>query len=477
MKKATAILFVSLLGLALSMLALFLGRAASAQASAGVLYVAPHASCGGGVPNCYASVQAAVDAAAPADEIHVAAGVYTDTHVRPRNATTTDPVTQTIYLSKTVTIRGGYSVDFSARDPDTYATILDAQGQGRVVYATGNINPTIEGVRITGGDATGLGGYEYYGTYDAGGGVYAITATLSLNDSQVYSNTSSYGGGGVFLGNSRGRLDGNQIFDNYAQSGGGGVFLYQGSATLEDNSVISNTTDNLGGGLYLFSTSARLMGNTIRGNSASSLGGGLDVASCSPTLDSNVFSGNTAGRGGGIYLWYSHSLLTNNVIADNQASVTGSGIWIGGSEPRLLHSTIARNTGGDGSGVTVTDAGTTHTTLVMTNTLLASHSVGITVTAGSTADLNGVLWFATPVTVSQVAATVDVRHPYTGDPAFGADGYHLTSGSAAIDRGLPAGVSTDIDGQPRSATAPDLGADEYWPAGSPWYIYLPITER
>ena len=181
MKKASTILLAVLMGLGFSIIALRLGGATSARAAADILYVAPGGACGGSVPNCYASLQAAVDAAAPGDEIRAAAGTYTDLSVRPRrDITTTGSVTQTLYLSKTVTVRGGYSNDFSAWNPDLYATILDAQGKGRGVYVTGEISPTIDGLHITGGDARGMTGYGYYGAYDAGGGVYVMTATTKF---------------------------------------------------------------------------------------------------------------------------------------------------------------------------------------------------------------------------------------------------------------------------------------------------------
>jgi hypothetical protein len=482
MKKAAAILLPVLLGLALSTLALLFSRASSVQASPGILYVAPGGTCGGGVANCYATVQAAVDAAAPGDEIRVAAGTYTDVHVRPRSdVTTTGVVTQSVYLTKTLTILGGYNSDFSVRDPAANATILDAQGEGRVLYITGAITPTIEGLRLTGGDASGMDGYEYYGTHDAGGGVYVLTATVTLMDNKIYNNAATYGGGGVFLSHSDGRLIDNQITENRVSDGGGaGVFFYKGAPSLESNQVLSNTSDNLGGGVYIFSTDALLKGNTIGANSANSLGGGLDVASCSPTLVGNIFSGNTAGKGAGAYLWYSRSALTNNVFMDNQAGTDGqgSGLWMGGSKPVLLQTTFASNTGGDGSGIMVADASSTsHSTLVMTNTIISDHAIGISVTAGSSVDLDGVLWYNTPVTVSQSGATINVQHQYEGDPAFAPDGYHLTAGSAAIDKGVPAGVNTDIDGQPRPASSPDLGADEYWAPGALNYIYLPAIYK
>ena len=267
-----------------------------------------------------------------------------------------------------------------------------------------------------------------------------------------------------------------EIFNNTATNAGG-LFLYQGSASLYGNTIISNTSTNIAGGVYLFSTSATLTRNRIAGNSANTIGGGIDVASCSPTFDSNIITGNAAGKGGGVYLWYSHSILTNSVIADNQAGISGSGLWTGGSQPRLLQTTIARNTGGDGSGVFVSDAGSTHSTLAMSNTILVKHTVGVSVTAGSTAILDGVLWHSTPITVSQVAATVMVQNQHIGNPLFKVDGYHLTSGSAARDKGVSAGVYSDIDGQPRPSELPDFGADEYWPPGSLKYVYLPVIFR
>ena len=62
----------------------------------------------------------------------------------------------------------------------------------------------------------------------------------------------------------------------------------------------------------------------------------------------------------------------------------------------------------------------------------------------------------------------------SGDPAFDTDGYHLTSSSAAIDAGVDAGVTTDIDGDARPRGAGyDIGADEF----GQWYVYLPLVMK
>jgi 4-hydroxy-3-polyprenylbenzoate decarboxylase len=68
--------------------------------------------------------------------------------------------------------------------------------------------------------------------------------------------------------------------------------------------------------------------------------------------------------------------------------------------------------------------------------------------------------------------TITLPQVITRDPALAADGYHLTSGSAAIDAGVEADVTTDIDENPRPIGRPDLGADEWGTR-----VYLPLVLR
>ncbi len=480
-------------------------------------YVAPGGNCGGLTP-CYDSVQAAVDAVDdPGDVVKIAAGTYTDVQAR-------DAITQVVYISKTVTASGGYTTtNWTTPYPITQPTTLDAQGQGRVLYITGNISPTIEGLRITGGDGGGLGGGRWGD--DAGGGVYIITATATISVCQVFSNTVEWGyGSGLYLWSSEATLSGNDIISNTA-FGGGGLYLEQSDAMLSANTITSNTAkfgnggglclvhdsdatvisntisandaNTSGGGLYLLSSNALFIANTFTANDANT-GGGLHLEGGDVMLNANTVTSNTAGMGGGLFLEFSDATfsantvisntangtsgwqgrggglllvesdatLTNTVVADNQADSSGSGLYIWGSSPHLLHTTIARNSGGDGSGMYVygfEEEETYYSTVTLTNTILVSHSVGITVTGGNTVTVNSILWYDTPITVSQATtATVTVQNQYQGDPAFAADGYHLTADSEAIDKGVDAGVTVDIDGQARPhGSAPDLGADEY----------------
>ena len=100
-----------------------------------------------GCDQVFTSVQDAVDAASGGEIIKVATGVYSDVNNHGGLA-------QAVYISKTVTIRGGYTTtNWTTPYPITQPTTLDAQEQGRVLYITADISPTIEGLRITGGDA------------------------------------------------------------------------------------------------------------------------------------------------------------------------------------------------------------------------------------------------------------------------------------------------------------------------------------
>jgi parallel beta-helix repeat protein len=515
--KRLFIVLAAGLGLTLTALWLLAGPGRAAPAAPTIRCVAPGGTgCAGPCQGvCHASIQAAVDVAVPGDEIRIAAGVYTGVQAR-------GGMTQVVYISQTVAIRGGYTTtDWITPDPAANPTTLDAQEQGRVVSIIGDISLTLEGLRITGGST------------DYGGGIYEMNAHPVISGCQVYSNTASNGGGGLYLyPGANAMLMGNSIYSNTTAAGlGGGVYIYASDdIALTDNAIYSNTARG-GGGIYLGdSAGATLAGNVIYSNRATiydgggiyvsasrhvtlvrnrvyqntayggggiSLGGSDDATLignqvCSNTatynagglyfsqsytaaLTGNYILGNAAGgQGGGILFAGSRAVtLTNNVVAENRitGSGRGVGIYMENSEARLLHTTLARNSGGDGSGVHVTAWGDGHSIAALTNTILVSHAVGITVTVGNTATLEGTLWHGNTTANWGGAGTVNHSHDHTSDPRFAADGYHLLEGSAAIDGGIPAGVVTDIDGESRVG-APDLGADEY-----ALQVYLPLVMR
>jgi parallel beta-helix repeat protein len=445
-------------------------------------------------------VQYAVDQASPGEEIRVAGGVYSDIHVR-------EGITQVVYISRSVTIRGGYTTtNWTTPDPSVNPTTLDAGGQGRVMVITGTIAPTVAGLRMTGGDAGGLGGSPW--GEDAGGGVYIHSATAVISGSLIYSNSTDEIGGGLYLLESPSQVAHNIISGNAGPASGGGLYLSQSPATIIGNIITGNTATpfgygggmffrdsdgsvltgntfsgnsagNNGGGLSLRDSDAVLSGNIISGNSAGSDGGGVELYFNDASLSGNMVTGNTAySWGGGMFLYGGSPTLVNTVVADNaltgEGAGQGAGIHVRYGSPRLLHTTVARNKGGDGSGFYVTDAGFPFwaSSVAMTNTIIVGQSIGITVTVDNAATLDATLWHANSTDWGG-AGTIDRISDQFGDPAFAADGYHLTGNSAAIDAGVDAGVEADIDGDPRPLSGGyDIGADEF-----SWLIYLPLVAR
>lgn len=170
MKKLVILLFV---GLALILTSVSISAKPAPENSIdAVLFVAPDADCGGAAP-CYASLQAALDVAASGDIIKMAAGVYTDVHqlLSPVGYDGPSVITQVAYISQSVTVQGGYTVtDWLTADPEINPTTLDARGLGRGLVIAGQITATVEGLRFTGGNASGLaGGPGFYTDYGGGG--------------------------------------------------------------------------------------------------------------------------------------------------------------------------------------------------------------------------------------------------------------------------------------------------------------------
>jgi uncharacterized repeat protein (TIGR01451 family) len=218
-----------------------------------------------------------------------------------------------------------------------------------------------------------------------------------------------------------------------------------------------------GGGAYILSATVTLSHTQVFSNAALR-GGGLFLSDGDLHLEGDIFHSNVAGQGGGLYLSRCTGVLTNNVIADNQVLIAGAGLYVDAASPHLLHTTFARNGGGDGSGIDVTGVISAPSTVVLTNTVLISHSVGITVTAGNTAALEATLW-GNGIDWGGGGAVVTGTHNLWGAPDFldpeGGD-YHIGPASAARDAGVDAGVAVDIDGEARPVgSGPDLGADEF----------------
>lgn len=551
------------LGWTLALIWLLSMKPLSVRAAGPILYVATTGSdatdCTDSANPC-ATVQYAVDRADVGAEIRVASGVYTGVHTRDLG----NPlavITQVVFISRSLSIVGGYASFGDLPNPEVNPTILDAQGQGRVLYVDGpGIGVTLTNLYVTGGRVStdyspnGAGMYvanarvtvdnstvysnAALGMTSFGGGLFIQNSDAVLTDSVVSSNTATFGGGGLHLrvttatlshnvivanivpgpglaaiggGISLERssviLNGNEVLSNSAGYGGGlminqsnGVHLIANkiagnsadsgaglgtelsAITLVDNIVSANLAVYSGGGLYLDASTASLEGDIIVSNTVpSGEGGGIVIAYTDAVLTNTVIAYNAASRvGGGVGMGNAHAVFTNTIVADNRSASSGSGVYVKRSSLSMLHATIARNRGGEGSGVYIGLG----STAMMTNTILVSQAVGVTVTAGSTATLGATLWgdgaWANAVDWAGEGTILTGTLNVWGDPAFvgpDAGDYHVGLRSAALDVGINTGVETDIDGDPRPLGAGyDLGADEYAPMVV-YSAYLPVVMK
>ncbi len=329
----------------------------------------------------FSSVQDAVDTAVTGQQILIATGVYTDVHTR-------DNKTQIAFLDKSVTLQGGFAIPFdSPPDPESNPTTLDAEGNGRVIYVAENQTVTINGVNLINGDATNLGGKE--NTPNGwGGGIFAISATLTMSqvtvadnvaDGQDRDGTDGGFGGGIAVRNGALYLYDSTIRDNlaaqYDLGVGGGIAVENSEFYIENNVIVSNTavmTDSFqsaygfGGGIAAGESNGELIGNQIGWNTAVQFGlggngGGFYYENETHThtvtmINNNVFS-NTAlqnlgvigysgyANGGGVFIYnlYDHpyppvqstitATIHSNVFRDNTGSFAeafsiGGGIFM-----------------------------------------------------------------------------------------------------------------------------------------------------
>ena len=350
-------------------------RAGVARADPGVYYVA---STGDDANDCITvtapcrTVQAAVDKASNGDEIRLAGyrsgdftGVYTDVNGRGGLA-------QVAYISRSLTLSGGwYWYDSGGlvigRSPAYYPSTIDARGLGRGIVISGPVTVTVDGLHITGGDATGLGGVPMGpGEYDAGGGLAVFSATVNLVSGVISGNLASTADawtycGGALLHGASGLISDTTFAHNLAATAnygeGGGMCIFRSQdVTVQASRFLSNSVSSgsSGGGL----------------GSLGGMGGGLSVwSSTAVTIAGSLFQGNRIrcptcdgnGYGAGLSLWESSAVITDNQIVDNDPTAQsgfhfGGGLYVYSSTATLNANHLSGNIAMSGGGMLLNQA-------------------------------------------------------------------------------------------------------------------------
>jgi hypothetical protein len=410
-----------------------------------------------------ATLTAAIGQAASGDTIKVAAGVYRENVV--------------LDAPTVLAVQGGWSSDFSVRDPAADVTTIDGRRVGSVFdLAAGagvSIVLTLDGLVVARGyRTTGGAGVGAATTAD---GVIALT----VNDCVVERNQAYGFGAGIRASSPPPGAVHLSVSSSRVRKNRGGGLAADGAvdALLVDSTFERNRLDSAvtlaGGG------SLTLQGCTLDKNATPGEGGGLHVVSAGPasvTIADCVFTRNraTLGSAGATVGSLQDALaitITNSVFRANRAlRFAAGGINVfatltGSVDLALTNSTIVHNPGG---GLILTPEGTT-VTAALTNTILRGNAagpdvdlqlnnIGGTLVVDADHDILGER--AGVGTFNDLGGNLDVD-PLLASPVD----VHLTPASPAVDAGTCTGApATDFEGDPRPTGAGcDIGADELAP--------------
>lgn len=307
-----------------------------------------------------------------------------------------------------------------------------------------------------------------------GAGLFGFSQTEIYN-TQVISNTAQDHGGGVAASGTL-TISASLFHNNQAVFGTGGGLFAQTMVTIQGSEFLSNTSRSSGGGVHASGT-ASLNGVIIHGNQSTTSTGGGVYAGGDVSITDTQFIRNTALEGGGISHALGEASIVNTLFADNVATNTpGMALLLGSvDQVEVLHTTIAGYATASGSAIEVL-AGSVE----ITNTIVTSHTVGINNTGASVQqDFN--LFYGNATDTQGVVS--GGSNSLNSDPLFvdpsGYD-YHLGEGSAAIDAGMDAGVTIDIDGDIRPmGPGFDIGFDEaiHAPEAELSHLFLPWIQK
>jgi len=232
----------------------------------------------------------------------------------------------TITVNRTLTINTNLTIS----GPGALNLTISGGGVVRVFSVNPGMTVAISGVTVE-------NGFSFYP--DFGGAIYN-QGLLSLTDSTLSRNSSSYGG--AIFNEGTLTLSGSLVFLNIGIQYGGGIYN-RGSLTLVDSTVLLNQAFFYGGGIVNVGTF---------------------------TINKSAIIGNTAPDSGGLAHVAGTGVLTNSTIAFNSAESAGGVSVIG--TLTIANSTFAINTASFRGGAIYNRIGP----LTMKNTILADTPLG-----------------------------------------------------------------------------------------------------
>jgi cathepsin K len=411
------------------------------------------------------TISAAVLACTGYDSVMVAAGNYFET----------------VTVSHTVRIFGGWDASFSTCDPEAHQTRL----QG-----TSSAMKFLQGAGTFGG-VDGIIFHDSFGGYytdpefgQHGGAIFCLESSPTISRCAFENNraSNSYGfglGGAILAIGGAPTLQACRFSGNRATKGGAVALYGPAGADLQENLFLANTCSDsssgyLGAALYISNGEASLSGDVFRVNGGTDKGGAICLESAVVTAQNLELTGNRSlNLGGAVYAGQSEFTLMGGQIAENRAVANGGGICGDSGGLVLQNVRLADNlagtmggavmfmsaTGGrvenclvQGNQATVSTGGlflaATGPYQVRNNIVASNSGIGLTVIGTSlTADYNDV-WDNAG---GDYGGGVPGPHDVSADPLFvdpaGGD-YGLGLHTPCLDRGDPEPACQDPDGSP-----------------------------
>lgn len=395
------------------------------------------------------TIQDAVDAAAPGDQILVNDGIY-QTGGR---AIGTGTLINRVAVDKAITVQSVNGPGVTLIKGYQLPGITNGDGAIRCVYLTNNaglIGFTISNGATRGSNATAS---------ERNGGGVSCRSGVIVSNCIIAGNSADFSGGGASLGNfynctfvdntatnggavNQSTLSNCMLSANTGYSGGGANFSTLNNCILTDNFAQS------GAGAY----DSTLVSCILSNNVASSKGGGTYLGK----LTNCVLAANSASSGGGLY----SSAATGCRLTKNLATSVGGGAYNDNSNRLLRNCALIGNTAVVGGGSYSSDVNTGLYNCTVTGNRGGGIRGGFL--RNSLVYYNEGEDLTSPGTVSSSCTpTKTTNGSITNEPGL-ATSYHLSVTSPCRGAGNAASaLGKDIDGESWS-NPPSMGCDEFY---------------
>ena len=245
------------------------------------------------VPTDYTTIQLAIEAAVAGDIVSVEPGTYHES---------------IDFLGKEITVSGSTGL------PED--TVLDGSSfSGAVVSFTSGetINSILSGFTVRNGSAF------------QGAGVLIKNASPILIDCLIKDNQTSGSGGGLFAESGVVTLENVTVSNNNSSDAGGGAYFKFCEGSFTDCIFRNNSATNGGAIYFKDSTGDFLMSNSqLMINTANSDGGCIFNKATNLIIQDCSFSRNMANKGGALFSYAGgNATISNSLFSNNGASMTG----------------------------------------------------------------------------------------------------------------------------------------------------------